>query len=71
MGNLPSQKKIRKILENSITNLNINDQKDIKIEYKFKYHKKINYFFLLRKLFNFSIYQFHFGLKKLNIFFYK
>ena len=37
MGLGPSKGDIKKILENSITNLNINQQKDIRIEYKFNY----------------------------------
>jgi len=37
MGLAPSKQKISKILENSITNLNIFKQKEIKIEYKVNY----------------------------------
>ena len=35
MGLGPSKEKIRKILERSITNPNMNEQKNLKIEYKF------------------------------------
>ena len=41
MGLGPS-KKIRKLLENSITNPNINEQKKFKIEYKFNYYESSN-----------------------------
>ena len=37
MGLGPSKEKIRKILEHSITNSNISEQKNLKIEYKFIY----------------------------------
>ena len=37
MGLGPSKKNIIKILENSITNINISEQKNFKIEYKFNY----------------------------------
>ena len=36
MGLGPSKEKIRKILEKSMTNPNINEQKNLKIEYKYK-----------------------------------
>lgn len=35
MGLGPSKDKIRKILEKSISNINANEQKDLKIEYKY------------------------------------
>ena len=42
MGLGPSKKKIIKILVNSITNLNISEQKNFKIEYKFSYSEISN-----------------------------
>ena len=42
MGLGPSKDKIRKILEKSISNINTNEQKDLKIEYKYKNLDNIN-----------------------------
>ena len=39
MGIAPSKKDIKKILENSITNQNISEQNNFKIEYKFNYNE--------------------------------
>ena len=39
MGIAPSKKDIKKILENSITNRNISEQNNFKIEYKFNYNE--------------------------------
>ena len=39
MGLGPSKRNIIKILENSITNINISEQKNFKIEYKFNYNE--------------------------------
>ena len=36
MGLGPSKEKIRKILEKSMTNPNANEQRNLKIEYKYK-----------------------------------
>ena len=63
MRNIPSQQKIRKILEKSETNLNVNEQKDFKIEFKLNCHKNNYYLLKLKKQSNFSLYKFHFNLK--------